>query len=123
MVEMYVSDSLYLNAEVLDEKHWMIHLSNGAEIPVEKDPEHYGSRWGWKIGTQIFSDDKTALRYLERLVTEKLTGKRIVLHAKGEVPEICGVNGVACRAPGECNRALWIEIKSGDDSPLFLFQG
>ena len=106
MVEMYVSDSLYLNAEVLDEKHWMIHLSNGAEIPVEKDPEHYGSRWGWKIGTQIFSDDKTALRYLERLVTEKLTGKRIVLHAKGEVPEICGVNGAACRAPGECNRAL-----------------
>ena len=55
MVEMYVSDSLYLNAEVLDEKHWMIHLSNGDEIPVEKDPEHYGSRWGWKIGTQIFS--------------------------------------------------------------------
>lgn len=90
MVEMYVSDSLYLNAEVLDEKHWMIHLSNGAEIPVEKDPEHYGSRWGWKIGNQIFSDDKTALWYLERLVTEKLTGKRIVLHA----------------APGECNRAL-----------------
>ena len=86
MVEMYVSDSLYLNAEVLDEKHWMIHLSNGAEIPVEKDPEHYGSRWGWKIGNQIFSDDKTALWYLERLVTEKLTGKRIVLHAKGEVP-------------------------------------
>lgn len=74
MVEMYVSDSLYLNAEVLDEKHWMIHLSNGAEIPVEKDPEHYGSRWGWKIGNQIFSDDKTALWYLERLVTEKLTG-------------------------------------------------
>ena len=106
MVEMYVSDRLYLNAEVLDEKHWMIHLSNGDEIPVEKDPEHYGSRWGWKIGTQIFSDDKTALRYLERLVTEKLTGKRIVLHAKGEVPEICGVNGAACRAPGECNRAL-----------------
>lgn len=100
LVEFYVTDDLHLNAEVLDEKHWMIRLSNGAEIPIEKDPKHNGMSWRWKIDTQIFGDDDGALRYLERIVSEKLTGKRIILHAKGQVPEICGVDGRACRCPG-----------------------
>ena len=95
-----------MKAECLDKKRFVIHLSNGADIPVEKDLEYNGSIWGWKIGNQIFSDEKSGRRYLERLVAENLTSKRIVLHAKGDVPEICGVNGAACRAPGECNRAL-----------------
>lgn len=106
MVEMYVSDSLFLKAEALSEKQWMIHLSNGAEITVEKEPEYNGSTWSWKIGEQYFSKDEYALDYLKRLVSEKLTGKRVIFHEKREVPCICGVDGAACRHPGECNTAL-----------------
>ena len=52
------------------------------------------------------SKEEYALQYLKTLVAEKLTGKRILFHKKYEVPAICGVNGAACRARGECNRAL-----------------
>ena len=114
LVEFYVTDDLHLNAEVLDEKHWMIRLSNGAEIPIEKDPKHNGMSWRWKIDTQIFGDDDGALRYLERIVSEKLTGKRIILHAKGKVPEICGVDGRACRCPGKCHSGLCYQCPVAD---------
>jgi len=106
MIEMLVSDSLYLNAEAIDEKRWIIHLSNGAEIAVEKEPEHNGSTWEWKIGTQVFSKEEFARSYLKTLVMEKLTGKRVIFHKKREVPMICGVDGRACRHPGKCNTAL-----------------
>lgn len=106
MIEMLVSDSLYLNAETIDEKRWIIHLSNGAEIAVEKEPEHNGSTWEWKIDTQVFSKEEFARSYLKTLVTEKLTGKRVIFHKKNKVPGICGEDGRACRCPDECNRAL-----------------
>ena len=106
LMKMYVTDSLYLNAEQADDKAWIIHLSNGKEIKVEKDPEHNGSVWAWKVDKSIFDDDDSALNYLKRLINEKLTGKRIIMHAKLDAPNICGIDGRACRSPGECNTAL-----------------
>lgn len=106
MVEMYVSDSLYLNAEILGEKEWAIHLSNGKIIFVEKEVEHNGSVWKWKIDTQFFDNEQYALNYLKQLVTEKLIGKRIIFHRKMEIPEICGVDGQCCWHPGKCNSML-----------------
>lgn len=105
-MEMYVSDSLYLDAEKVGEKLYIIHLSNGKDIIVEKDPEHNGYTWAWKVDNQIFSYDDYALSYLKTIIAEKLTGKRIIFHAKKEVPNICGVDGKACRAKGRCNTAL-----------------
>lgn len=106
IIEMYVKDSLYLDAEQVDDKVSIIHLANGKQIEVEKEPMYNGEPWAWRIDTQIFGNDEYALRYLKALVAEKLTGKRIIFHAKKSVPDICGVDGAACRAKGECNRAL-----------------
>jgi hypothetical protein len=103
---MYVTDSQYFNAEKINEKVFIIHLSNGQEIRVEEKPEYNGKVWGWKVDTQIFSMDESALQYLKTLAAEKLTGKRIICHRKMKVPFICGVDGAACRAKGECNTAL-----------------
>ncbi len=105
-MKMYVVDSLYLNAEQTSETTWVIHLSNEKQITVEEQPEYNGKIWAWKVDTQIFGRSDSALSYLKQLVVEKLTGKRIIFHAKREVPDICGVDGAACRAKGECNRAL-----------------
>lgn len=93
-------------AERHDLKHWTVHLSNGKTIPVEQHPIHNEHEWAWKVDNQIFSGDESAVRYLKRLIAEKLTGKRNLPYSKGEVPHICGVNGAACRAPGRCNTAL-----------------
>ena len=106
MIEMYVTDSAYLNAEQTSENTWTIHLSNGEDIPIEKTPVHNVSVWSWRIGTSIFGNSHYAYKYLCTLVTEKLTGRRIIHHAKRKVPDICGVEGLACRRPGECNTAL-----------------
>ena len=110
MLEMYVTDSLYLNAEKVSEKVFIIHLSNGKEIRVEKDAEYISearkTTWMWKIDGQFFDKDEYALDYLKKLLVEKLTGKRIILHSKRNAPDICGVDGRACRAPGKCDRAL-----------------
>lgn len=106
LIEMYVSDSLYLNAEQVSEKIYNIRLSNGKTIDVEKAPMHNGITQAWRVDGQVFSRDDYALSYLKELVAEKLTGKRIIYHKKREVPDICGVNGAACRAKGKCNTAL-----------------
>ncbi len=106
MMEMFVTDSLHLNAEKISEKDYIIRLSNGKEIKVEKDPEYNGSTWAWRVDGQIFSRDDYALSYLKQLAAEKLTGKRILFHSKKEVPDICGVDGCACRAKNKCNTAL-----------------
>ena len=107
MMEMYLADGLYLNARKdISGKLWRVCLSNGQSFDVWKDAELNGTVWAWRVDTQYFDSDEHALQYLKRLVTEKLTGKRILFHRKFNVPEICGVDGAACRAPGECNRAL-----------------
>lgn len=111
MVEMYVTDSLFLDAEKISEKVFIVHLSNGKEIRVEKDAEYVNetgkkSTWMWKIDEQFFDKDEYALNYLKKLLVERLTGKRIILHSKRNAPDICGVDGRACRARGKCNTAL-----------------
>lgn len=102
-LKFFVTDNLYLNAEVVYEDTFVIHLSNGKNILVKEDETKV---FPWEINGQKFSDEIYARNYLERVIAEKLTGKRIILHAKREVPEICGVNGAACRCPGKCNTAL-----------------
>lgn len=111
-LKTYITDSRYLNAEQTGEKTWTIHLSNGGEIEVEEAPVYNGNIWAWKINGSIWSREDWALGYLKRIIAEKLTGKRILFHAKREVPDICGVNGAACRCKGECNSALcsWCPI-------------
>ena len=111
MMEMCVTDSLFLDAEKISEKVFIVHLSNGKEIWVEKDAEYTSetgekSTWMWKVDNQFFGEDEYALNYLKKLLAENLTGKRIILHAKRNAPDICGVDGRACRAPGKCDRAL-----------------
>lgn len=95
-----------MDAKKDDSNAYIISLSNGKTITVQANVIHNGSTWDWKVDDQVFSNEGYALKYLQRLITEKLTGVRIVFHAKKAVPVICGVDGRACRAPGECNRAL-----------------
>lgn len=92
--------------EQVDANCYIARLSNGAEIQIEKDSLFHDSRWDWKIGDQYFSHDEYARRYFLTLATEKLTGKRVIFHAKQPVPDICGINGAACRSKGACNTAL-----------------
>lgn len=106
LMKMYVTDSLYLDAEQTGENTYVIHLSNGRQIDIEEHPEHNGGVWDWRVDDQIFDGDNYALDYLKRLINEKLTGKRIIMHAKRDAPNICGVDGRACRSPSECNTAL-----------------
>lgn len=93
----------YFELQGAAEKLEAIHLSNGKEIEVTEHPVHNGNMWDWKIDSQVFDTDDYALNYLKKLVAEKLTGKRILLHKKREKPDICGY---ACRFPGKCNSAL-----------------
>lgn len=107
IMKMYVTDSLYLNAEQVGDNKYIIHLTNGGEIRVTELPkDDRGSIWLWKINSQYFDKDEYALNYLKKLISEKLTGCRIILHAKKEAPVICGTDGRACRCPGKCNTAL-----------------
>lgn len=109
MLMFYVTDHLHLNAEKVDETSHIIHLSNGKTISVQQNVVHNGRIWEWKIGDQLFSKEEYALKYLQRLITEKLTGVRIIFHAKRAAPVICGVDGRACRCPGKCNTNLCMD--------------
>lgn len=73
---------------------------------VERDPIHNETEWGWKVENQLFTWDKWAFDYMKKLIQEKETGIRIINHAKQNVPNICGVNGAACRHPKKCNTML-----------------
>lgn len=96
-----------LKAVHVGDDSWKITLANGEIIPViENAKSESGSIWDWRIDTQFFDKDEYALNYLKRLVQEKLTGERIIYHEKKAVPEICGINGAACRCPGACNSML-----------------
>lgn len=105
MMECYLTDSLFLNSKEVEDNHWCVMLSNGKSFDVWKDIEYNGNVWNWKIDTQYF-DEKYALGYLKTLVAEKLTGYRIIYHSKFSVPDICGIDGAACRSKGKCNTAL-----------------
>lgn len=105
MMEMYLQD---LNATEIEPDIYEILLSNGEKISVSRNVKHNGTIWEWKVNDQLFSKEQYALNYLKRVISEKLTGYRVLYHSKQKVPEICGVNGAACRRPGKCNSALCI---------------
>ena len=107
MMEYHVK--MRLNAEQISDSKYIIHLSNGKQIEVEEQPEYNGVVWAWKVDGQYFGKDGHALDYLKRLIAEKLTGIRVVYHEKRKAPDICGVDGCACRRPGECNTNLCME--------------
>ena len=98
-------DEIYLNAEKITDDTYVIHLSNGKEITVIEHPTYSGNEWSWQIDTQVFDKDQYAEQYFRGLITEKLTGIRIIYHAKREAPNICGF-GQACRSKEKCNTAL-----------------
>lgn len=106
LMDLYLTSNNYLDAEQVDERHYLIHLSNGKEIEVESRPMYDGKQWAWRVGTQIFDNEAYAVGYLKQLIAEKLTGKRIILHSKQDIPEICGVDGAACRCPWKCNSMI-----------------
>lgn len=104
-MKYFVLDSLKLKAEQISDNEYLIRLSNGEQIKVIEQPVYNGETWEWKVDTQYFSKEEYALRYLKRLISEKLTGIRVLYHEKREAPDICG-HGRACRYPGKCNTAL-----------------
>lgn len=92
-------DVLSVPAKQIDEKAFYVALSNGKTIDVLQDVEYkytdsYGnekcSNWKWKIDGQYFDKDEYATKYLKKIISEKLTGNRIIYHARHEVPDICG---------------------------------
>ena len=93
-------------AKQVNENTFYMTLSNGVKINITKNPEHNGSIWEWQINAQVFSKDSYAENYLKKIITEKLTGNRIIYHKEKQAPDICGVNGSACRHPKECNTAI-----------------
>lgn len=103
-----------LNAEKINEKTFVIHLSNGKTISVERDDER---AFPWMIDDQFFSHEELAENYLRKVISEKITGKRVLMYAKGKIPEIeiCGVNGTVCRAPGKCDTAICYRCPIADE--------
>lgn len=102
----FILDSLQMNGEQISDNEYRIHLANGKQIVILESPVYNDVPWAWKVDTQYFSNDRHALNYLKQLIAEKLTDVRVLFHEKKNVPEICGVNGRACRSPGKCNTAL-----------------
>lgn len=87
-----------------------LKLSNGKELYVEKDAVNPStvSKWPWKIENQYFIIDSHAGKYLQQRIVELTTGIRVLLK-KNPVPDICGVDGRACRHPNECDSALCMD--------------
>jgi hypothetical protein len=106
------AEVLGVPAKQTTEKTFYAILSNGKRVDIIKDAEYENKDtdrvtvWPWKIDTQYFSKDEYAKAYLKTLIAEKLTGIRIIYHAKREVPDICGSEGRACRHPNKCNTML-----------------
>ena len=42
LMDLYLTSNNYLDAEQVDERHYLIHLSNGKEIEVENRPVYDG---------------------------------------------------------------------------------
>lgn len=102
MIKMMLNQ---LNASK-DGSKFTVTLSNGSSIVVVEGPEEYDRIYCWKVGTQLFNNDIWAAEYLQRMVVEKLTGYRVIMHEEKAIPNICGVNGSACRRPDVFNSAI-----------------
>ena len=104
-----------LQAKEQEQKNcYKISLSNGEEIEIVRRPVFKGITWAWKIAGQYFYDEAFAREYLQKYVAERLTGKRILMRARGKAPEICIANEKMCWYP-ECNIALCHDCPIQDD--------
>lgn len=99
-----------LGAERISDDLYVFHLTNGKMLEAERLSHDDGCDYDvWMLGGTPIADtgdDHILRKFVERRLMEQYTGRRILLRKKGKIPEICGVDGRACRAPGECNRAL-----------------
>lgn len=93
------TEILGVQAKQTGENTYLVRLVNGKTFTVITDAEHhdkdsYGNdrvtTWEFKVDTQYFSNFDYAYKYIHELITEKLTGNRIIYHARKEVPCICG---------------------------------
>ena len=93
----------------------VLTLSNGQTIPILRHAryEETDSVWAWKVDTQYFDTSASAWKYLNRRIQEKLTGKRVLLK-KYNAPDICGIDGSACRSPEKRNTALCSNCPVGE---------
>ncbi len=71
-------------------KETVVTLSNGKTITIVKEPE--GGLWPWSVDGRLFSYDRWAEEYLKQVVYEKVTGLRVMMRPRYEVPHICGGN-------------------------------
>ena len=51
LMDLYLTSNNYLDAEQVDERHYLIHLSNGKEIEVDSRLMYDGKPWAWRVGT------------------------------------------------------------------------
>ena len=97
---------LGVDAYQVDINLFEVRLSNGKSIRIETQAKYKNDIFPYKVDSQYFTVGVYARNYLKKLLQEKTTGVRVIHHRKQTVPDICGVNGAACRAKGEYNRGL-----------------
>lgn len=97
---------LGVDAYQVDTNLFEVCLSNGKSIWIETQAKYNNDTYAYKVESQYFTTFKSAYNYLRKLIQEKTTGLRMVYHRKQTVPDICGVNGAACRAKGNYNTML-----------------
>lgn len=103
----YILESM--GAERISDDLYVFHLTNGRMLEAKRLSHDDGDYDLWEIGNTPLADlgdDHILRKFIERRLMEQYTGQRILPRKKGKVPEICGIEGRACRAKGECNRAL-----------------
>ena len=118
---MTMAQVLNAYGEKADRNLWSVRVKDAAKgdpnatrlISVASDVLYHAeggeagtSRWKWLVDGQYFDSDKFAAKYLLRRIEEIRTGIRTFDHEKQAVPDICGVEGRACRHPNACNSAL-----------------
>ncbi|MGE4353518.1 MAG: hypothetical protein AB7D36_05490 [Oscillospiraceae bacterium] len=106
----------YFKAAQPEPGHYIVTLTNDAEIHIYTDAVYpdTGTVWEWKVDGQYFDHEEWALGYLKTIMTEKLTGIRIIYRNRREAPDICAW-GKRCRSPGECDRALCSDCPVADE--------
>lgn len=118
---MTMAQVLNAYGEKADKNLWSVRVKDAAKgdsnatrlISVASDVLYHAegeasgtSRWKWLVDGQYFDSDRFAAKYLLRRIEEIRTGVRTFDHEKQAVPDICGVEGRACRHPNACNSAL-----------------
>ena len=94
---MFLDD---ISAEFENNNECRVRLSNGLnDIIVKTNVAVDGTTFKWHIDGQGFDDSYSAKEYLEQLIFEKVSGVRVILHKRLSIPEICGKDGIECRAP------------------------